>query len=85
EHVRWFDATASTRVDVMPMLAPAQPGGEVSAEWRRRELNRLQASVAEAGAELAAARAFRRSRRYRVAGALAAPLERIRSAMSRST
>lgn len=84
EHLRWFDATARTLVDVRPMRVSAEPSGEVSAEWRRRELDRLQASLAEVRAELAAARAFRHSRRYRTAGALAAALERVRSAVSRS-
>lgn len=84
EHVRWFDTTASTHVDVVPMLAPAQPGGAVSAEWRRRELERLRTLLDEGRAELAAARAFRQSRRYRAAETLLAPLERLRAATSRS-
>lgn len=83
EHVRWFGATASTNVDVTPMRVPAEPGGEVSAEWRRRELRRLRASLADARAELAQARAFRQSRRYRAAGVVAVPMRRLRSAMSR--
>lgn len=83
EHVRWFDATARTRVDVTALLGAVEPGGEAAAEWRRRELDRLRASLADARAELVAARAFRQSRRYRTVAPLAAPLERLRSAMSR--
>jgi hypothetical protein len=81
--VRWFDAPATTAVEVTPMAAPADPGGEPSAEWRRRELERLRASLAAANRELAAARAFRQSRRYRAAGAVLAPMKRLRSVTSR--
>jgi hypothetical protein len=83
EHVRWFDAPATTTVEVAPMVAPAGAGGEVSAEWRRRELERLRASVSTTSQELAAARAFRQSRRYRAAGAVLSPMKRLRSARSR--